>query len=326
MDVGHGASTAVVLPGRHVVLIDTGPKQAYRRVLGRLILKSAERLTLVLTHSHRDHCGSAAKLLRDFTGEVESVWLPDDDATDGSLLDTIADVLGSDAPRLVNRLEANATSDCGVVDDIPLDGGDRMVFAILSPRMLVARGSQRGESGPDRRNAGSGIIRVDRRSGNDIKTRVVVGGDADLDRWRDLSPEILQNADVLVVPHHGGLIAGGADKWKEFSGLVPSGSVFFSVATKSTAAATRHPRPDAVTAFRDAGCRVFCSQLTHGCCDDPRAFAGVGPTEPAVCSGHQRVRMGANGVEFPDADVAAERVAAVAAAEGGHPLCSATSD
>ena len=320
LDVGHGASTAVLLPGRHVVLIDTGPKSAYRSVLRPLALRSAERLTLVLTHSHRDHCGSAVKLLQDFTGEIESVWLPDDDAADGSLIDAFCDALGTEAARILNRLEANSTSDCGILDDISLTNEDRVVFAILSPRMTVARAIQRQETGNDCRNAGSGIIRIDRRNGDTLQARLLVGGDADLERWEEIADVELADADLLVVPHHGGVIKGNTNAWTRLCGLVQARHVYFSVATKSTAEATKHPRPEAVTAFCDAGSRVFCSQLTHGCCDDPQAFA-ENPKGGVPCSSHQRVYLMAGGAEFPDAKNAAARVDAVAASDGGRPLC-----
>lgn len=67
LDVGQG-DCAVIRSGTDFVVIDTGEEDHSDAVIGELHAMGADELDyLVISHSHTDHCGGAAALLRAFT-------------------------------------------------------------------------------------------------------------------------------------------------------------------------------------------------------------------------------------------------------------------
>ena len=109
--------------------------------------------------------------------------------------------------------------------------------------------------------------------------RIVFSGDAPIEAWRWMisnsvfTPPLL--CDILVVPHHGGVIWGSvADDlqlrnelhWLYTQAVVCEHAVL-SVGTNNQHG---HPIAAGVEILRDAvGCKILCTQVTSKCCDEP---------------------------------------------------------
>lgn len=118
--------------------------------------------------------------------------------------------------------------------------------------------------GGARPNLCSGVLRISRGG-----TSILVGGDATLESWERLEPE-LRPARVIRVPHHGGEIREGGTLWRRFEDLYDTVGADLSVVSVGTNNGHEHPLPEHVSAARRLGsCRLLCTQITPRCHDEP---------------------------------------------------------
>jgi hypothetical protein len=87
--------------------------------------------------------------------------------------------------------------------------------------------------------------------------------------------------DVLVAPHHGAPRGSSAAFGPaELAAETQPRFVLFSVGTRQqhvsvrNEATARHPLPDVVTAFRNQGSVVLCTEISGRCHDDPENVPG----------------------------------------------------
>lgn len=147
-------------------------------------------------------------------------------------------------------------------------GDVRMV--VLAPQFMDNLEAQ-AKAAP---NETSGILIL----GCDAR-RIVFPGDATIDEWRVVHGEVKKpiQADVLAVPHHGGLIwrrKRTTESDEDYAARVAEDLDWllrdvvrptYAVVSAGTTNTYGHPRPDVISALRRAGVHLLCTQITPQC-------------------------------------------------------------
>jgi competence protein ComEC len=203
------------------------------------------------------------------------------------------------------------------------------VFQLYSAVHRAPKAGAKTGHGP---NATSAVLAL-AMAGNPKRIRILFGGDLDFRGWRCLVEAGYRlDADVLVVPHHGGPgAAHAAFSYGDLARHVKPRYALFSVGTRQ---GYGHPRPEMVAALRTEGAAVLCTQLTRRCHDDPDAVSNrsVVPLSllyPAIdlspsgtaCAGTVIVVIRASGrlsmLRLGEHQTAVDTLHA----DGHHPLC-----
>jgi len=234
LDVGQGLAAAVLPPGGGVLLVDAGPRWGDDDAGRRIVAPALRRLgvarldALALTHTHPDHAGGVASVLREL--KVERVWVP---AVTGEVGDAVLRDALARHRRGGGQLEALGR---GAVRPV----GEGATARVLWPP--AAGGERRVRAGGE--NARSLVLLVAWDAGAVLVTGDAGPREADALRvtaavWGPRVPLVLQ------APHHGGsaeACAAFADAWRPRLSVVPVGRNSYG-----------HPRPDALAALEAAG-------------------------------------------------------------------------
>lgn len=227
LDVGQGDSILIETPGQHTLLVDTGPPNRGRTILGYLRAEGVTRLdALVLTHSDADHIGSAAEVLDGIP--VECVYL------------------GSDRGETQLQRELDTTIERHGIPVQPVRRGDRLKadpaveIEVLNP----AQGSR------DTSDANGQSVVLLIQYG---QKKFLLEGDADTEAEREMLEAYgsrTLDVDVLKAGHHG---SQSSSSQSFLDALTPE------VALISVAAKNRyhHPNPGVVERLRGEGATVY---------------------------------------------------------------------
>ena len=98
---------------------------------------------------------------------------------------------------------------------------------------------------------------------------VLLPGDSTIHAWRELAQEsqlLPIRADVIAMPHHGGLLGENQSDvdWFLSSAVNPD----FAVLSVGTSNQYGHPRPEVTRSLRNAGVKILCTQITKQCSGD----------------------------------------------------------
>lgn len=261
LDVGQGDSTIVLLPDGRVVIFDCADDQVLLKTLNDWDQPTIA--AFVLSHLDQDHIAGALPFLRDYRGRIQTVYVSTDrDVRDEheaakrakALLDYAEEQSRGEGAR-VRRWELAPNSR----DTRPLVSGAGWSVTLLAPRH--GQQIQREREGEwEDANRYSSILRV--QAGPNA---MLIGGDAPLLSWSELSAEELQ-ADVFRVPHHGGALDDGGIPagWNvgRLYGDVRATTALVSVGTNN---AHGHPRESWVEPVTGGACRLLCTQVTARC-------------------------------------------------------------
>lgn len=232
-DVGQG--DALLLRGsRGTMLIDTGEDDAAIRRC--LVDAGVDRLdAVVLTHSDRDHVGSAHAVAQ--AAEVGAVLVP---AVDDPALDRAADALSADRVLRLGRDQRGAVGD--------------IIWRVLHPEATAARSAPApGRSGSDEsaadadRNAASLVLRLEVRG-----LAVLALGDLGRDEQRLVAGRLaagLAPVDVVKVAHHGSR--------DHDPGLYRTAAAAVALVSVGRDNRYGHPHPDLLASATAAGTRVL---------------------------------------------------------------------
>ncbi len=227
LDVGQGDSILLEMPNGRAILVDAGPPNRGRNILGYLRAEGVTELdALVLTHSDADHIGSAVELLNGVA--VKSVYV------------------GSDRGETQLQRELDAAIVKQGVPVRPVRRGDRLQadpaveIEVLNPEEGSRDGSDANEQ--------SVVLLVEYG-----EKKFLLTGDADTDAEREMieayGPRAL-DVDVLKIGHHG---SQSSSSQPFLDALTPE------VALISVAAKNRynHPHPSIVERLRQEGATVY---------------------------------------------------------------------
>jgi competence protein ComEC len=223
LDVGQGLST-VVRTARHALLYDTGPEfgpgadSGSRIIVPYLRAVGVRRLDgLIVSHDDVDHWGGAASVLQALPADWVLTSLPDLD------------------PLVVQPEPALR---CAAGSRWEWDG---VFFEVVHP----ARASY--DAAAVRDNDRSCVLKIEARGGS-----VLLPADIERQAEGELLARARERlpADVLVAPHQG----SRTSSTPEFVAAVGPRVVVFPVGYANR---FRHPHPDVVQRYRDAGARIY---------------------------------------------------------------------
>jgi competence protein ComEC len=286
LDVGQGDSTIVLLPDDRVVVFDCADDHVLRQILTGW--KTTTIAAFVLSHLDQDHIAGALAFLQGFTGTVEKVCLSTDrdvaSAHDAAkrakaLLDYTKEQGRNEGARR-RRWEILPNTR----DPRPLAFGPGWSVTLLAPSHGGTIERQREGEWEDA-NRYSSILRVQAGS-----KAMLIGADAPLLSWSELTPEELQ-AEVFRIPHHGGsLDDGGVPAGWDVARLyndVGASTALISVGTNNSHG---HPNETWIGPIAGGTCRLLCTQVTARC-HSPIEIAGGGGAKDPVEIDALRLRV-----------------------------------
>lgn len=281
VDVGQGTCQVVLLGNQRAIVIDAGASPDVPIRLLRLLRINTIEL-LVLSHSHVDHTGGAAKKKRHRLREDAITGLVVDYQ---NAIEKFAYVYDSEfrhrpiGQYLCQQVRQNRLFSEQLVpfvasaDPYPLweSPDSSTVLAAISPlggHHLVAFDA----NAP---NASSAVIEL--RHAND---KIIFAADSEYQQWRDiyrLRGNRALTCKVLTMPHHGGLMQGTSADLKWFCSTATDSEVV--VVSAATVNQHGHPRQEVVQAVSASGSHVMCTQITGQCCSDlePLRPGVIGP-------------------------------------------------
>jgi competence protein ComEC len=248
---GRSESHVVWFPtSRLALVIDCGSDG--RRTVQCLRQLGPQRIKVIFTHLEKDHCGGAATVLAEFEQLIDSIWFKTD-KSDTVTVPAIA--------YIIDRLKGGylPTPKSLQVDDKPkrlhreVPQGVKMGASLLAPNVL---GTAEALAAKDPNMAG-GVLRVFVG-----KSTVLFGDDVPMKVWKKLSASLTLRADVFVIPHHGAPVECTT---YGFADLVNSVRPQYAIVSVGTTNGYDHPSGEAIRAFRNAGARVLCTQITNKC-------------------------------------------------------------
>lgn len=218
----------------------------------------------MLSHLDQDHLAGALQFLQDWPGSIEAVYLSPDRDISGDhesakrakeLVDHAVERSVHGVLRRLWELRPNTR------DERPLASGAGWSVTLLAPPYGQQLRRER-EGTWEEANSHSSILRVQAGS-----RTMLIGGDAPLQSWSELSANEELKADVFRIPHHGGALDDGETPpgWnvERLYKEVNAQTALISVGTNN---AYGHPREDWVKPISGGGaCRLLCTQVTARC-------------------------------------------------------------
>ena len=325
VDVGQGTCNIILLGGRRAIVIDCGPRSvaAPLRLLNQCGVEFIE--ALVVTHNDVDHCGGAAQLLGAYPRAIKRIYfLCDRPAERNTFLSLVRQE--EEAGNLLHdpvRLESPQS--------VYEDREQALAVHVLFPAFLQNLTAEKP-------NQTSAVIALECGA-----RKIVFPGDLEHDQWVELSDEGKHpvTCDVLSVPHHGGDLTGN-DRAKRHSWVYDHAvRCRNGVVSVGTVNQPKHPRAHHISALRDSGAVVMCTQMTERCCDDLESvrpglarpeLPGESRPEPeytsqakrsrrVACAGTIVVEIGPDAIRVRRLRDHQAAVDKLATQPGGHPLC-----
>lgn len=261
LDVGQGDCTIVLLPDDRVVIFDCADDHVLRKILDGW--KTPGIAAFVLSHLDQDHITGALQFLRGWTRPIDGVYLSTDRDVGGdhdsakrakALLDYVEEQSRDEGARRRRWELLPNTRDLK-----HLASGQGWSVTLLAPRHGQAIRREREGEWEDA-NRYSSILRV--QAG---PSAMLVGGDAPLRSWSELSRAELK-AEVFRIPHHGGALDDGGVPagWsaRHLYNEVGAATALLSVGTNN---AHGHPDETWVRPITWGACRLLCTQVTARC-------------------------------------------------------------
>ncbi len=259
VDVGQGDATIVLTPDGDAVVFDCRDAHPVLRLLEHWKVDRLE--ALILSHLDIDHIAGAAEVLQAFSDRIGAVYLSIDRDISGE---------GSDARSakdLVDLARRGDDADSWILypshlTQRPILEGPGWSIRLVAPKYRTVIDRERSGHWEDV-NRCSSVLRIEMGG-----SAVLVGGDAPLLTWAEMSASD-RLAGVFRVPHHGGALDDGGipDGWSAarlYQAVNPD-STAVSVGTNNRHG---HPSVDWLRPAIDGStCRLMCTQVTPRCAD-----------------------------------------------------------
>lgn len=261
LDVGQGTSNVILLGGGQAVVIDCGPRGSQQTIaLLRQYVDTIE--VLIISHNDEDHDYNTPQVLSQYRKAINRIFFLQDREVQ-EMRRTFAvmrHVQEGDYP-IPQRLEAN-----GGAPKILYSAGD-VTLEVMYPDLMANLSAQ--GSGRTGSNQTSAILRLT-CSGR----RIIFSGDATIEAWKYLSSNIPNekplSCDIMTIPHHGGNITTDSsmeesEQKRLYSEIIRPDYGVVSVGTYNKYG---HPSEVSISALKEAGVKVLCTQMTAKCCGD----------------------------------------------------------
>jgi beta-lactamase superfamily II metal-dependent hydrolase len=261
LDVGQGDCSVILLPDHRAVVFDCADDYVLRKILDNWGTPAIA--AFVLSHLDQDHMAGALQFLQDWTRPIDAVYVSTDrdiggapgNVTRARKLLAYVRAQSRDGGAGSGRWELLPSTR----DPRPIVSGAGWSVALLAP----SHGQQierELEGEWEDANRHSAILRV--QAG---PRAMLIGGDAPILSWSELSLAEL-NADAFRVPHHGGALDdGGMPPGWSIERLyrdVGAATALISVGTNN---GYGHPREPWIEPISGGACRLLCTQVTPRC-------------------------------------------------------------
>ena len=260
-----------MLGGGRAIVIDCGPRGSQQTIaLLRQYVDTIE--ALIISHNDADHDYNAPQVLSQYRKAINRIFfLQDRDAQEMKRTFAVMRHAKEGDYPTPQRLEANGGTPriLYLAEDVTL--------TVMYPDLmsnLVAQSS--GKTGPNRTSA---ILRLtcDGR-------RVIFSGDATIEAWEYLFSKMSDKkplrCDIMTIPHHGGNITTdspmeASEQKKLYSEIIKPDYGVVSVGTYNRYG---HPTEASISALKEAGVKILCTQMTERCCDDLESIRSLRST------------------------------------------------
>lgn len=308
MDVCQGqASLAMDMVRKRAVIVDCAPGSA-KEILSDVRDHILDVEHIFITHLDWDHCGDLMQIVEGTNPDAVCVnwdtsWKKDKQHP--KLRSLLRGLTEWDASRRPTRLRGATATEW---EFTPVAG--RIRCRVLAPEHADIGGAHLA----GRRNIASMVLRL-----NVGALRVLYCGDAEAEVLARLLGERASDlgADVVVAPHHGGLLhdSQGVLSLEDLYGAIGATIAIISAGARNMYG---HPRPEAIrTVQRGSYSRVMCTEVTPWCLGagsvDEHSMAAKDPSHQAAppakpaCAGTIRIEVMQDGQWFVSPDIAAHQ-------------------
>jgi hypothetical protein len=341
LDVAQGTSQIIYLGQGRAIVIDGGPSAG---VPLTFLDENVETIVaLIVSHNDADHHLGACGILTQYQGRIDKLYFLEDRRFDQiGLLHLARQMLRKGSLGELVRLERNEN-----YHYLYRDEAAGLFLELLFPTFednLAAR--QRGG-----RNEASAVLALHCGS-----RRVVFSGDATLEAWRRIHDRLggPLRADILTIPHHGGVIWPRPRPTEEpaqyesrvrdnlrwlYREACHCNHVVISVGSSNPFS---HPHEWVVEELSRAKALVLCTQMTCQCADNLEEvrLVGIRPlrtlsrstqkrevtrrtgrSRNVACAGTVVAEVGADSVLIAHLAEHQAGVDRLRSLPGGHPLC-----
>jgi hypothetical protein len=352
VDVGQGSCQIITLGKQRAIVIDAGGTGDVPLTLLKEFLRIDVIELLAISHNDIDHSGgttrgrprdkhfkrrggsNAAGILGHYENAIKEIAVVDDGKFESSLFGKRVNHLLN--AKKLSEEQISFLSIRGALPELWWESDDgRIGLELLSPQ---AGTTLKARSTSDA-NATSAVFHLKHHN-----TEVLFTGDSQVDQWRTIS-RLRANAgamsamsvNVATIPHHGGVVGSDLDTAWYYSEAIKAEVSIVSVGSKNQHG---HPQKDVIHQLRNAGQRIFCTQIGEGCVDSPELIRpgviknGVrfhGQAEQhstkknqgrrIACAGTIRVILSEPGYEVENEAKHRAAVDLLQATSGCHPYC-----
>ncbi|MCX7047757.1 MAG: hypothetical protein NTX50_20010 [Candidatus Sumerlaeota bacterium] len=274
-DVGQGLCQILSFRGEHgtppaFVVIDGGPVRGKNDCLPLQFLaenSEPEIAALVVSHNDSDHYNGALDIINAFSNRIRAIYFPYD--REPSAL-KIYDVICKEGAceRFTGEIYQAYVPKLGRAYPIYKRGVS--VLYMLAPNFpnILGAYTESGVASPT--NRCSAILALD--CGGQI---FLMPADADRPALLALNKYEAFRPDVMVAPHHGGILSSADTVYSDYVWLLKDvlhnpKHVIFSVGTQNRHS---HPCQEAFDACQDCSAEILCTQMTARCHNHIRSVA-----------------------------------------------------
>jgi len=263
LDVGQGTSNVILLGEGRAIVIDCGPRGSKQTI--QLLEQYVDTIeALIISHNDIDHDFNVEEVLAAFPKAINRIFF---------LRDRPPENIRTFSILMSKQKENYPRPEWIESGKVIFSEGDIILRTLYPDLMENLEAEKSGRRMPNRT---SGILQL--KCGN---RKIVFSGDATIEAWDSLASRIQDKkplcCDIMTVPHHGGKISQNPSQEnscqeKLYSEIIKPSYGILSVGTINQ---YNHPSPEAISALREAGVNVLCTQMTKKCSGDLEAVRSL---------------------------------------------------
>ena len=257
LDVGQGSSSVILTPDDEAIIVDAGPSKQSTlwNFLASVEIKTIE--CVLLSHNDTDHIRGFEKIAETYGALIKNVFVLRDREKPTDSYDAVLSLLRRGIVPRPRRAEVR-----DLKETLTVFQSKNLKLDLLYPDFLANEDSL-ASGNPNRSSIIASVSCYNR-------TSIIFPGDSTIESWRDIevhSTLLPLKTDILVMPHHGGMIGRSAEDIDWFTdSAVTSKYAVISVGSKNHYG---HPNEEVVNALRDKKVHVICTEITDRCHSEP---------------------------------------------------------
>lgn len=253
LDVGQGSSSVILTPDDRAIIVDAGPlkQSTLWNFLSSVCVKRIE--CVLLSHNDTDHIRGFEKIAETYGAMIGAVYVLRDREKTTDTYDAVMSLFHRGIVPRPRRAEVRDLKETFTVFE-----NEHCSMELLYPDFL-ANEDALAAGNPNRSSVIAKVTCHER-------TAIIFPGDSTLDSWRDIEEHascLPIKTDVLVVPHHGGMIGKSAEdiEWFTDSAVRPK----YAVVSVGSDNSYEHPRREVLETLRSKNIHIICTEITGRC-------------------------------------------------------------